>query len=99
VRVRAAIAADFRATPVAYFARIGCAMRTTPLDAQWQDLMSLCGREKQFRSEQRHPKLLRLVSAQIDEIAARMGFSARQIQSREFRAERVGDHITRVIVE
>jgi AraC-like DNA-binding protein len=72
-------------------------MRSTRLDTQWHDLMSLCQREKEYRAERSHPKLLRLVSKQIDEIAGAMGFSPRQIERREFRAERDGDHITRIL--
>jgi hypothetical protein len=73
--------------------------RTTDLDKRWQELMSLCGMEKEFRTGGRHPKLLRHVSAEIDRLAGTFGFSSRQIASREFRAEKHGDHIIRVIVE
>jgi hypothetical protein len=74
-------------------------MRFTRLDSQWEHLMSLCQREKEYRSEQRHPKLVKFVSKQIDEIAGEMGFSERQIQRREFRAERDNGRITRLIIE
>ncbi len=74
-------------------------MRTTDFDAQWDHLMALCEREKEYRSAATHPKLLRLVSKEIDHIAAAMGFSDRQIERREFRAERKGWRITRIIRE
>jgi hypothetical protein len=73
--------------------------RVTTLDKSWQDLMSLCGMEKELRTTNRHPKLLRHVSDEIDRLASGMGFSARQIVSREFRAVKNGDHIVRVIIE
>jgi hypothetical protein len=74
-------------------------MRATKLDAAWDDLMSLCAREKEYRDTQRHPKLLRFVSSQIDEIAAQIGFSRRQIDRREFRAERTDGHIVRIYAD
>jgi hypothetical protein len=73
--------------------------RTSPLDKQWQDLMALCAKEAEFRAGGKHPKLLKFVSEEIDRMAAEMGFSEDQIQTREFRAERDGDHIVRPIVE
>jgi hypothetical protein len=73
--------------------------RLSQFDKRWQDLMSLCAKEAELRAGQNHPKLLRFVSEQIDQMAAEMGFSSRQIRTREFRAERSGDHIVRPIVE
>jgi hypothetical protein len=73
--------------------------RPSQLDKQWQDLMSLCAKEKDFRTDHPHPKLLTLVGKQIDELAAAMGFSHSQIQTREFRAVRAGERIIRAITE
>jgi hypothetical protein len=73
--------------------------RLTQLDKQWQELMSLCAKEKEFLLENRHPKLLPVVSDRIDQLAAEMGFSERLIQCREFRAEKSGDHIFRIITD
>jgi hypothetical protein len=73
--------------------------RPSQLDKQWQDLMSLCAKEAEFRAGKKHPKLLRFVSEQIDQLAAEMGFSSGQIKTREFRAERDGAHIVRPIIE
>ena len=44
-----------------------------------------------------HSKLLRLVSKEIDQLAAELGFSPRQVVEREFRAERVNGRIVRLI--
>ena len=63
------------------------------------ELMSLCAREKEFLTEHRHPKLLRVVSERIEQLAAEMGFSERLIQRREFRAEKIGDHISMIITD
>jgi hypothetical protein len=73
-------------------------MRRTKLDRQWEDLMSLCGKEKEFLAARSHPKLMRLVSREIEKIASAMGFSPEQIERREFRAERDGEHIVRLIL-
>jgi hypothetical protein len=73
-------------------------MRRTELDRQWQYLMSLCSKEKEYLASRAHPKLLRLVSKEIDRIASAMGFSPDQIHKREFRAERDGEHIIRLMV-
>jgi len=59
----------------------------------------MCQREKEYVAEGRHPKLLRFISEQIDRLAADMGFSERQIRSREFRAAKDGEHIARLLVE
>jgi AraC-like DNA-binding protein len=73
--------------------------RQPELDRQWDELMALCEKEKEFKTGNRHPKLLKFVSPQIDELAKQLGFSSRQILRREFRAERVGGHISRIITE
>jgi hypothetical protein len=73
--------------------------RPTPLDKRWQELMLLCAREKEFRTENRHLKLLRFIAERIEELAREMGFSDRQIRQREFRAEKSGDHISRIFTE
>jgi AraC-like DNA-binding protein len=69
--------------------------RTTPLDKQWEELMALCRHEAQLRMTN-HPKLLRFVGRQIDQLAREMGFNEALIRTREFRAERRGRHIVRV---
>ena len=73
--------------------------RPSSLDKQWQELMSLCAKEAEFLAGDKHPKLLRFVSEQIDQLGAEMGFSHGQIRTREFRAERDGDHIVRAMTE
>ena len=60
--------------------------------------MSLCGKEREYQASGRHPKLLRLVSEQIDHVGRDMGFSERQIRTREFRAEKSDGRIVRIIV-
>jgi AraC-like DNA-binding protein len=72
--------------------------RTTLLDQQWEALMALCQQEARLQSEN-HPRLLAFVSGQIVQLAREMGFTDRQIQTREFRAERKGRHIIRVATE
>ena len=47
----------------------------TPLDKQWDELMFLCRKESEFRKDGGHPMVLKLVTRQIDELAAQMGFS------------------------
>jgi hypothetical protein len=69
------------------------------LDRQWDELMTLCASESRFREEGNHPKLLRLVKSQIDELARQMGFNLRCIITRDFRAERDGEHIVRIVSE
>ena len=73
--------------------------RLSQLDKQWQELMLLCAKEKEFLTDNRHPRLLILVSKQIDELAATIGFSDRQIRTREFRAVRDGERIIRALTE
>jgi hypothetical protein len=67
--------------------------RTTPLDKQWTELMFLCEKESICRQQGNHPKLLRLITTHIADLALEMGFSPRQIETREFRAERDGQRI------
>ena len=73
--------------------------KITLLDKQWTELMALCANEATYRAEGTHPKLLTLVGSRIDVLAAEMGFSERRIASRDFRAERNGDHISRIIAD
>jgi len=73
--------------------------RVTALDKQWRELMSLCASEEKFRTEGGHPRLSKLIARQIDELAREMGFRERTIVTRDFRAERAGDHIVRIIAE
>ena len=70
--------------------------KVTLLDKQWHELMFLCQKESTYRQQGNHPRLIKLVAAQLEELAAEMGFSQQQIQTREFRAERDGVHILRI---
>lgn len=74
-------------------------MKEHRLDRDWQDLMSLCDRESAYRNAGSHPKLLKYVSAQVDQRARGLGFSDRQIRSRDFRAERHDGHIIRLLTD
>ena len=58
--------------------------------------MDLCQREKELAGGG-HAKLLRLVSKEIDQLAAEMGFAPRQVVDREFRAERENGRIVRLV--
>ena len=71
--------------------------KLTRLDKQWRELMFLCDREKTFRDQGNHPRLLKLVTGHIEHLAREMGFTHRQIQTRDFRAVRNGDHIVSVV--
>ncbi len=71
--------------------------RLTTLDKQWQQLMVLCENESKFRSEGVHPRLLKLIVSDIESLASDMGFSARRIASRDFRAQRECDRIVGII--
>jgi len=73
--------------------------KPTTLDTQWQRLMALCASEAKFRAEGNHPRLLKLVKEDIDQLAREMGFSEHLIVTRDFRAERHGDHIARIVTE
>jgi hypothetical protein len=74
-------------------------MKTTPLDERWQHLMALCESEARYRAEGTHPRLRKLLAAQIAELAREMGFSARCIETREFRAERERGRIVRILTD
>ena len=67
--------------------------KLTILDKQWQRLMTLCESESTFRSKGGYSKLLKLLASDIEQLGSEMGFSARRIASRDFRAKREGDHI------
>jgi hypothetical protein len=71
--------------------------KVTQLDKQWHELMFLCEQESAYQAQRNHPKLLKLVTAQIDELAGQMGFGPQQTRSREFRAVRDGEHIVDII--
>ena len=73
--------------------------RSTALDTQWQNLMDLCAHEARLKAKGGdHPKVLKLVNDDIEQLAREMGFSERQIATREFRAERDGRRITRIVI-
>ena len=72
-------------------------MRKTPLEKQWDDLMSLCRKEVELQAAGNHPRLLKLVSREIDDLARTMNFSERRIVTRDFRAERQDDRIIRIV--
>jgi hypothetical protein len=71
--------------------------KLTELDKQWRELMSLCASEEKFRAEGGHPRLSKFISKQIDQLAREMGFTERTIVTRDFRAERDGDRIVKII--
>jgi hypothetical protein len=73
--------------------------RATALDKQWRELMSLCESEAKLLAGGGHPRLSKLIARQIDELARDMGFNERTIVTRDFRAERDGDHIVKIIRE
>ena len=72
-------------------------MRKTALEKQWDDLMSLCRKETELQEAGNHPRVLRLVSREIDDLARTMAFTERRIVTRDFRAERDGDRIVRIV--
>ena len=74
-------------------------MRETVLDRQWDELMSLCKKEAEFKRDDRHPKLVKFLGDQIDKLARELGFRDYQIQHREFRAEKDSGHIVRFLTE
>ena len=74
-------------------------MKTTKLDLQWQQLMALCESERSLREKGHHARLLKHVASEIDLLAAGMGFSARLIATRDFRAERANGHIVRIVTD
>ena len=67
------------------------------LDQQWQQLMTLCESESKYRGDGSHPRLLKLISAEIDTLARAMGFSDQRIATRDFRAEKDGARILRLL--
>ena len=71
-------------------------MKRKLLDEQWDHLMDLCRRERELDGGN-HARLLRLVSKEIDQLAAEMGFTPRQVVDRQFRAERENGRIVRLI--
>ena len=73
------------------------APRRTDLDKQWQELMYLCNKESEYVKDSTHPKLRILLKQQIESLAAEMGFTPQQIEKRQFRAERDGRHIVRIL--
>ena len=73
--------------------------RDLQLENRWNALMSLCAKEREYQASGRHPKLLRLVSEQIDYLGGDMEFSERQIKTREFRAKKSDGHILRIIAD
>jgi len=44
-------------------------MRETVLDSKWDELMSLCWNEAEFKRDNRHPKLVRFLGNQIGKLA------------------------------
>ena len=73
--------------------------RATELDKRWEELMGLCRKEAEFQEQDTHPKVRKLVAKTIEALARDLGFAERQIAEREFRAERNGGHIVRVMTE
>jgi hypothetical protein len=71
--------------------------RDLQLESRWNALMSLCGKEREYQASGRHPKLLKLVREQIVHLAGDLGFSERQIKTREFRADKSDGHIVLII--
>lgn len=86
-------------SPPAIWFTIFAVARVTDLDKRWDELMGLCQKEAEFQRNSAHPKLSKVVAKAIDELGRELGFTERQIVAREFRAERDGDHIVRVIRE
>ena len=75
------------------------APRRTELENQWDELMFLCQREKEYLTEQTHRVLLKVLTRRIDELARQMGFSEAQTQSRNFRADRIDGRITSIVTK
>jgi hypothetical protein len=73
--------------------------KVSDLDRNWRELMFLCNKEEEYVREATHPKLLAHIRRQIEHLAADMGFRPEQIKSRQFRAERDGQHITRILTD
>ena len=73
--------------------------RRTELEKQWEELMFLCQREKEYLTDKTHRVLVKVVTRRIDELARQMGFSEAQIQRRNFRAEKSEGRIISIITE
>ena len=73
--------------------------KISDLDRSWQELMFLCSKEEEYARDAIHPKLLAHIRRQIGKLAADMGFTPAQIRSRQFRAERDGQHILRILTD
>ena len=73
--------------------------RRTPLEKQWDELMLLRRREKEYLAEQTHRVLVKVLTRRIDELARQMGFSEAQIENRNFRAGRTDGRITSIVIE
>ena len=71
----------------------------TLLEKQWDELMLLCQREKQYLDEQTHRVLVKVLTRRIDELARQMGFKEAQIQNRNFRADKTDGRITSIVAE
>ena len=69
------------------------------LEKQWDELMLLCHREKEYLTDQTHRALVRVLARRIEELAREMGFSEAQIAGRNFRAEKTDGRITFLIIE
>lgn len=72
-------------------------LRRTQLETQWDELMFLCQREKEYLTDRTHRVLVKVVTRRIDELARQMGFSEAQIQVRNFRADRTDGRITSIV--
>ena len=77
----------------------GKVSRRTPLETQWDELMFLCQREKEYLADRTHRVLVKVVTRRIDELARQMGFSEVQIQGRNFRADKTDGRITSIVTE
>ena len=74
-------------------------MRRTALDREWDALMSLCRQETELKHAATHPKLVALISREIERAARRLGFGDDQIEKREFRAEKEQGHVIRLLTK
>ena len=74
-------------------------MKVSDLDRNWQELMFLCNKEEEYDRDAAHPKLAAHIRTEIERLATEMGFSSAQIRTRQFRAERDGQHITRILTD
>ena len=71
----------------------------TLLEQQWDELMLLCQREKEYLGAQTHRVLVKVLTRRIDELARQMGFREAQIQNRNFRADRTDGRVTSIVTE